>query len=135
MDVLVVDDSRVARTMLKQVLGAALDGAHVTAVEDLDSALECAAQGRNPDLVLLDLGLPRYSGVEALARFRRRFPRIPVAVISGTDDRDSIAQALGAGAIGYIPKSTPRDEMIAALRHIAAGEVHVPAELETTAPD
>ena len=133
MQVLVVDDSRLARAVLQGVLREALAGARVDAVVDLESAFYRAGRGRGPALVLLDLGLPGCTGLEALARFHGKYPHVPVVVVSATDDRDSIREALEAGAIGYISKSSPRDVIIAALRQVAAGDMRVPPEFERSA--
>lgn len=133
MEVLIVDDSRLARAMLRGILSEALAGARVAAVDDLESALDGAGCGRAPDLVLLDLGLPGCTGIEALAWFRRRLPRVPVVVISATDDRGSVEDALNAGAVGYISKSSSRDVIITALRRFAADSTDVPFEIELTA--
>ena len=128
MEILVVDDSRLARVMLQGLLREALAGAHVDAVNDLENACYRARRGTKPDLVLLDLGLPGCAGIDALTRFRRTFPNIPVVVISATDDRDSVEEALNAGAIGYISKWSSRDLMIAALGQVVAGRIRVPPE-------
>ncbi|HVJ11632.1 MAG TPA: response regulator transcription factor, partial [Burkholderiales bacterium] len=81
-----------------------------------------------PDLVLLDLGLPGCEGLEAVSRFRSKFPSVPLVVLSGTCDRASIIGAFDAGAIGYIPKTSKPDVMIAALKLVAAGGTYVPPE-------
>jgi DNA-binding NarL/FixJ family response regulator len=80
------------------------------------------------DLCLLDLGLPDVSGIDALVRFRTACPELPVVVLSGKDDRGSILASLDAGAMGYIPKSSPVSVMINAIRLVMSGAVYVPAE-------
>ena len=128
MEVLIVDDHPVLREILQAVTRKALKDAKVAAVSDLESALERAGRGGGPDLVLLDLALPGHMGLEALERFRKKFPRQRVVVISATEDRDSIVAALDAGAAGYIPKTSTRVVMTAALRLVAAGGTYVPRE-------
>ena len=81
-----------------------------------------------PDLVLLDLGLPGCRGLDALSRFRREFPKLPLVVLSGDCDRGTILGALDAGAVGFIPKTSKPDVMIAALKVVAAGGTYVPPE-------
>lgn len=128
MEVLIVDDHPVLREILQAVTRKALKDARVAAVSDLESAFESAGRGSGPELVLLDLGLPGHTGLEALTRFRKKFPRLRLVVVSATEDRKSIVAALGAGAAGYIPKTSTRDVMIAALRLVAAGGTYVPPE-------
>jgi DNA-binding NarL/FixJ family response regulator len=77
---------------------------------------------------VLDLGLPGCDGLDALARFRKAFPKLPLVVLSGTCDRASILAALEAGAAGFIPKTSKPDVMIAALKVVAAGGTYVPPE-------
>lgn len=77
-------------------------------------------------VVLLDLGLPDCDGIDALIRFRKAFPRLPVVVISATEDAGTVRAAIAQGARGYIPKSSPRPVMEAALRLVVAGGTYVP---------
>jgi DNA-binding NarL/FixJ family response regulator len=80
------------------------------------------------DLVMLDLGLPGCSGVQALERFRELFPALPVVVISGSNEMGNISAALEIGAMGYIPKSYPRDVLLNAVRLVVSGGIYVPVE-------
>jgi DNA-binding NarL/FixJ family response regulator len=106
----------------------------VASASTLEGGLACAA-GNTPDLVLLDLGLPGCEGLEALARFRSKFPEPALVVLSSTCDRDSILAALDAGAVGYIPKTSTPDVMIAALKVVAAGGTYVPREALDAPPE
>jgi DNA-binding NarL/FixJ family response regulator len=126
MEVLIVDDDPLLSEYLQAVLRKALKGVIVAAARDLGSALERTGVGEAPDLVLLDLGLPGCSGLEALLRFRSRFPGVRVAVVSANEEPSVIAAALEAGASGFIPKTSKLDVMIAAIRHVAAGGTYVP---------
>lgn len=128
MEVLIVDDHPVLREILQAVTLKALKDASVAAVNDLESALERSSRGNGPDLVLFDLSLPGHTGLDALTRFRKKFPRLRVIVISATEDRKSIVASLDAGAVGYIPKTSTRAVMMAALRLVAAGGTYVPRE-------
>jgi DNA-binding NarL/FixJ family response regulator len=110
------------------VLAKALGEVSVATESTLEAGLARAAGGEAPDLVLLDLGLPGCQGLDALARFRSRFPEVPIVVLSATCDRASILAALDAGAVGYLPKTLKPDIMVAALRLVAAGGVYVPPE-------
>jgi CheY-like chemotaxis protein len=101
--------------VLVEVASSAFRGARISAAADLEEAL-AAAQATPMDAVLLDLGLPGYRGIEALKRFRQSFPQVPVVVISSNEDSQVIADALEAGASGYIPKALSAAGIAAALR-------------------
>jgi len=128
MRALVIDDHPLIQEIVPVVLAKALGEITVTTEATLEAGLASAGGAEAPDLVLLDLGLPGCEGLEALARFRSRFPDVRLVVLSGNCDRDSILAALEAGAAGYIPKTSKPDVMIAALKVIAAGGTYVPRE-------
>ena len=128
MRALVIDDHPLVHEIMPAVLGKALGEVAVTTEATLEAGLARACSGEAPDLVLLDLGLPGCAGLDAIARFRMQFPALPVVVLSGNCERESIVGALEAGAVGYIPKTSKPEVMIAALKVIAAGGTHVPPE-------
>jgi DNA-binding NarL/FixJ family response regulator len=127
MRALVIDDHPLIQEIVPVVLAKALGEVEVATASTLEGGLARAASNP-PDLVLLDLGLPGCEGLEALARFRSRFPNLALVVLSSTCDRDSILAALEAGAVGYIPKTSKAEVMIAALQVVAAGGTYVPRE-------
>jgi DNA-binding NarL/FixJ family response regulator len=128
MHILVVDDHPLMANAVKLALQGMDRSATVELAEALHQAIGMAQQGPAFELCLLDLGLPDVSGVEALLRFRAACPELPVVVLSGKDDRASILAGLDAGAMGYIPKSSPISVMINAIRLVMSGAVYVPAE-------
>ena len=128
MRALVIDDHPLVHEIMPAVLGKALGEVAVTTEATLEAGLARASSAEAPDLVLLDLGLPGCAGLDAIARFRMRFPSLPVVVLSGNCERESIVGALEAGAVGYIPKTSTPEVMIAALKVIAAGGTYVPPE-------
>ena len=128
MRALVIDDHPLVHEIMPVVLRKALGEVTVAGEATLEGGLSRAAGAVQPDLVLLDLGLPGCNGLEAVARFRSKFPNLPLVVLSSTCDRNSILAALEAGAVGYIPKTSKPDVMIAALKVVAAGGTYVPPE-------
>jgi len=127
MRILVVDD----HPLMADALGFAvrtLDRAtQVETAGDLRSAIARAGEA-GFDLCLLDLGLPECSGLQALERMRDALPGLPVVVVSGSSDVASVLEALDLGAMGYIPKTSPRDVLLAAVRLVASGGIYVPVE-------
>ena len=93
-----------------------------------ETAIEMAKAG-HLDLVILDLSLPGRGGIEALKELRRRWPRLPVLVLSMYPEDQYGLRALRAGASGYVMKERSPEEMIAAVRKIVAGGTHVSPEL------
>jgi DNA-binding NarL/FixJ family response regulator len=128
MRALVIDDHPLIHEIMPAVLRKALGEVAVATEATLEAGLTRAAGAVQPDLVLLDLGLPGCEGLSALEQFRMRFPQLPVVVISAVCDRASILGALDAGANGFIPKTSKPDVMIAALKVVAAGGTYVPPE-------
>jgi len=128
MRALVIDDHPLIQEIVPAVLAKALGEVAVTTESTLEAGIARASRDEIPELVVLDLGLPGCQGLEALARFRSRFPDVPLVVLSSTTDRASILAALEAGAVGYIPKTSKPDVMIAALKVVAAGGIYVPPE-------
>lgn len=127
MRALVIDDHPLIRQIVPAVLEKALGEVVVATEATLEAGIARAAAER-PDLVVLDLGLPGCEGIDSISRFRMEFPQMPVVVLSANLDRESIVGALDAGAVGYIPKTSKPDVMIAALKVIAAGGTYVPPE-------
>lgn len=125
---LVIDDHPVVREVLPAVLRKAFGEVEAHAAADLADALQWAGEHGAPDMVLLDLGLPGCSGIEALSSLRQSHPGIRIVIFSAADDTGLIRAALKAGAAGYIPKTATPEVIAAALHLVRAGGVYVPAE-------
>ena len=130
MDVLLIDDHPLFRAGLRSLLERMDTKARVVEVESCEAAL-AMGEGKRPDfdLILLDLALPGLNGLDAISQFRARFTTTPVVVISATFDATRVKEAIGRGAQGFIPKSTPPDVLVSALRLIFSGGVYVPASV------
>jgi len=100
-------------------------GARVHTAVDLSEALQIAS-GHAIDLVLLDLSLPTCSGIDALQRFRKAFPAVPVLVVSASEDEERIQACLDAGARGYLAKSVAVTKLPAAMKVITSGGRYMP---------
>ncbi len=98
-----------------EVVGAACDG--VEAVE--------LAQNERPDVVLMDLRMPRMEGAEATRHIRARLPDTQVLVLTTYADDESLFPALQAGARGYLTKDASAEEIEQAIRALVAGETHL----------
>lgn len=129
MKILVIDDHVLIREALRRMLKELKREAAVLEASSGAEALEIMAEHGDLDLVLLDLKLPDGDGFLLLSEIRKRRPAMPVVVLSGFQDRTSVARALEAGARGYIPKSARREVMLGALRLIFAGGIYIPPEI------
>lgn len=119
--VLVADDQTVVREGLVLLLGQVPDVEVVGAAADGEEAIRLAAE-HHPDVVLIDLRMPRCDGIEATRRLRASHPEIAVVVLTTFADDDSIFGALRAGARGYLTKDAGADEIVRALTLAHAGE-------------
>ena len=128
MDFLLVDDHPMIHETLSAVVRSLVPGARIHTENDLAGALSRAHQLQDLQLVLLDLGLPGCSGIDALVRVRKALPRARVAIISASDDAESVRSALDAGAVGYVPKTSPPRVVAEALRLILDGGIYVPPQ-------
>lgn len=128
MEVLIIDDDTLIHELLAAVVRKAFPGWDVAFATDLEAAFQRVAHHGEPDLALLDLGLPGQSGLDALRRFRGKFPQMPVVVVSASEDRKAIRAALAAGAAGYIPKTLSTEAMLGALKIVANGDTYVPPQ-------
>jgi DNA-binding NarL/FixJ family response regulator len=127
-DVLIVDD----HPLIHQTLGAAVSSvapaARMHDAYNLGDALDIAARLPAGSLVLLDLGLPDFSGMEVLRRFRNACPQMRTVVVSASETSPLVAAALRAGAAGYIPKTSTPAMIVAALNVILAGGTYIPEQ-------
>ena len=122
--VLAADDQRVVREGLAMLLGLLPDVEVVGTAADGEEALTLAGELR-PDVILMDLRMPRVDGVEATRRLRASHPEIKVVVLTTYADDRSVIDALRAGALGYLTKDAGADEIRQALQRVASGQASV----------
>ncbi len=119
--VLVVDDHPVVRAGILGLLAGEPDLDVVGEAGDGEQACGAAARLR-PDVVLMDLRMPVLDGAAATARILQEVPQARVVVLTTYETDADILRAVEAGATGYLLKDTPRDDLVAAVRAVAAGE-------------
>jgi DNA-binding NarL/FixJ family response regulator len=125
--VLVLDDHPLMLGAMEIALSAVAPQATVHTASTLRAAMDLAAL-HSFDFAIVDLGLPDSTGMSVLQRFRQAAPDLPVVVFSASSDRETIMDSLGAGAMGFIPKTSPSDVMLNALRLVFSGSIYVPHE-------
>lgn len=133
--VLVADDHPLFRRALELALEAVARAGEggpplrVLEAGTVDEVRAVAGGERDLELLLLDLRMPGMDGLAGLLDLRRRFPALPVVVVSAAEEPALVREALACGAQGYIPKSLDRKEMAAALGRVLQGEIYVPPTL------
>jgi two-component system, NarL family, nitrate/nitrite response regulator NarL len=130
--VLVIDDHPLVQEGVATALEALGHDVDVIAATDSEQGMAAAAAHPDLDLVLLDLALPGMSGLGLIGALHQRFPSLPVVVLSALEDPENIRNAIGAGAMGFVPKSAPTRVLIEALQQVLEGNVSVPATLGAT---
>jgi DNA-binding NarL/FixJ family response regulator len=128
--VLLGDDHKIVREGLKMVLADDLDLQVVGEADTGPGVLHEVhkLQGRRGiDVVLLDIALPGLDGLDVLQTLRRDWPGLPVLMLSTYPEKQYAVRCIQLGASGYLNKSTDPDDLIAALRRVAAGGMHVSA--------
>jgi DNA-binding NarL/FixJ family response regulator len=126
MDVLLIDDHPIVHETLRTIVRSVRAGAQFHSQFDLAGGLSEAKRLSDLALVLLDLGLPGCSGIDALTRFRKAFPQVRVVVISASEEPERVRAAFDQGAVGYLPKTLRPKVMADALRTILDGGVYRP---------
>lgn len=122
--VLVVDDQDIVRQGLSVILKHQEGIAVCGVARDGEEALIRVAETR-PDVVLMDLNMPRLNGVQATRRIVEQYPAIRVVVLTTYDDDEWVFDAIRAGASGYLLKDCEAEEIVAAIRGVMAGEVRI----------
>jgi DNA-binding NarL/FixJ family response regulator len=127
-NVLVADDHAILRTGIRAVLEQEPD---ITVVGLAASADQAVAKARalQPDVILLDVVMPRKSGFEALPELHRVAPDARVIMLSMQTSPSSIRKALNAGAVGFVAKHASEADLVDAIRRVAAGARYVDPEL------
>ncbi|MEZ5619062.1 MAG: response regulator transcription factor [Rhodocyclaceae bacterium] len=127
---LVIDDHAMVREGLQQLLRKLGPSVAQYEAQDAESALLLMETEKEFDLVLLDIMLPGTNGLSLLGILRKRFPAVPVVVLSALDDLDTINRAMRLGAAGYVAKSVSGEMLLDALRRVLAGEIYLPPLLQ-----
>ena len=122
--VVVADDQRVVRDGLSMLVGL-IDGVEVVGLASDGVEAVALAESERPDVVLMDLRMPRMEGAEATRQIRASVPGTEVLVLTTYADDESLFSALQAGARGYLTKDASAEEIEDAIRSVVAGRTHL----------
>jgi DNA-binding NarL/FixJ family response regulator len=126
--VLIAEDHALLVDALQMLLGTQADMRCVGVARDGAQAL-AMAQSLQPDVLLLDLGLPKLDGLAVVEALQRADSPVKVLVVTARLDSRSIRAALGFGAAGYLPKDEDSDELLLAIRRVAEGRRYISADI------
>lgn len=127
-DVLLVDDHPIVREGIRSLLA---DRAQIRVVGEAADGTQAIEQVRRlrPQVVVMDIGLPEINGLEVTRRLSEETPDTRVVILTVYDNREYIVQALRCGALGYIVKNSPSDDLVRAIETVHRGELCYPGRI------
>lgn len=130
MKIMIADDHELFRDGLRHVLEQLGENVSIVEASDYNQALQRAEEEHDISIVLMDLAMPGMPWGEGLQALRERLPAdVPIIVLSASDDRRHVLQAVNLGAAGFIPKTSSSRVMLSALKLVLSGGVYLPPAL------
>ncbi|QYJ91239.1 MULTISPECIES: response regulator transcription factor [Shewanella] len=128
--IIIADDHPLFRQALVNTLTTQFDQPMLFEAETVTALDEILTQHQDADLLLLDLNIPNAHGFNTLVNIRNSYPHIGIVVISGQEDKVTVGKAMSFGAAGFIPKSSPVEQMVKAINAVMAGRQWMPPGCE-----
>jgi two-component system NarL family response regulator len=132
--VVLADDHRVMLQGLKAMLEKERDVAVVGEATDGRRVID-EVEAKNPDVVVMDIGMPELNGIEATRRIRAKRPKTRVVALSTFADKRYVLEMFEAGAVGYVLKASAGEELLRAIRAAASDQKYLGAEVATSVVD
>lgn len=129
LNILLIEDHALVREGMTQLVRQLEDEVKVHEAATGEEGVAVLEREDDVDLVLLDLSLPGMDGLSWLKLQRRRFPAVPIVVVSAHDDGETIGKVMRAGAAGFVPKASPTDRLLESLRRVLEGEIVEPSKI------
>lgn len=126
--IMIADDHELIREGVKKIIRASKDLRVVGEAADIEHTLALVAD-LAPDILILDIGLPGVDGLDGLVEVRRRFPAMPILILSMYPEERFAIRSLRAGAAGYISKSVAAEELIKAIRKVMSGGSYISTQV------
>jgi DNA-binding NarL/FixJ family response regulator len=134
MKILLADDHPLFREGVKQVLCQLDEHTEIVDAQDYPTLFIQAQIHPDLDLALIDLNMPGMSARHGILEFRHRFPDLPLVILSASESLQDIEQAIEAGALGYVLKSSPSSVILHALQLVLAGGMYLPPMMAEPPP-
>ncbi len=133
--ILIADDHPLFREALQHAISNHFENVEIVNSDSFSSLQKSLIHHADVDLVLLDLHMPGAVGFSTLHYLDINHAQIPVAIISANEEAEIIARAIKYGAVGFIPKSLPIENIITAIKTIMGGEIWLPEEVQNRLKD
>lgn len=130
---ILVDDHKLFREALRTTLSTSFPDVDLEEAESLDELERKCVEPKETELILLDLKMPGVQGFSGLLHLRKSHPDIPVIVVSATDDPATVRRCIDYGASGFVSKSASVEGTRDAIRHVLAGNVYTPPDIDMNA--
>ncbi|MDO8990770.1 MAG: response regulator transcription factor [Sideroxyarcus sp.] len=127
-NILLIDDHAMFRSGLRMVLNARMADTEIIEAGSLTEATQCAPE--KIGVILLDINLPGLNGLDGIALLKRKWPHVPVVVLSSQDGPETVRDALARGAVRFISKADTADRIVALLNRVIRGEYDAPENLQ-----
>jgi len=129
--VVIAEDHTILREGLRALLAASFEFEIVGEAEDGRAAIKCV-ESLKPDLVLMDLSMPRMSGLDAIREIKRSFPHIKIVALTVHKSEEYVLATLQAGADGYVLKESTHTELLVALNSVIRGKRYLSPGISET---
>lgn len=130
--IIIADDHPMFRNALRQSLAVEQSGCEIVEAESSDSLRTELRQHHDADLLILDLNMPGVEGFSALAYVQKKYPDLPIIMISANDKPETIMHAKHFGALGFVSKSASIEEIRKGLNTVLAGDTYFPYQFSET---
>ncbi|WP_026959513.1 response regulator [Aliagarivorans taiwanensis] len=124
--IIIADDHPLFRSALNQAVSTAVPDAELREADSVAELLKLLEQHGEPDLLLLDLKMPGANGFSAFTHLHGHHPELSIVVVSASEEQEVVQKAKQLGASGFIPKSTPLQQLVGAVSSILEGDEWFP---------
>ena len=126
--IVIADDQRIFRDVLRRLLESRYDYQVVGEAQDGLEAVRCVEK-YDPDLIIMDLNMPRRNGIDAIKEIHQRFPIIKILALTIHDSEEYIFETLKSGADGYCVKDSGQEEFLSAVRKVLSGTRYLSSQI------
>lgn len=131
MKILIVDDHLLVREGLQAILRRAYPDMVFLDAADAQGMNEQLQLHPDVSLILLDVQLPGANGIDLLPQLKADLPKVPIVMLSGDYDRETVSRAIQRGAVGFLPKNLLDQVLLSAIQLVIVGGIYIPAEVFT----
>ena len=133
--IIIADDHPLFRQALLDTLKPKLNHSNWLEAQTIAELEDLLQENSDSDLLLLDLNIPGAHGFSTLIHVKNHFPQIPVVIISAHEDNITICKAMSYGAAGFVPKSTPVNDIFSAITAVLSGDIWLPELFQSSKDD